>query len=206
MTRWYAVHTQAGSELWARSNLWERGIEVYLPRYLKRRRHARRTDWIATPLFPRYLFVRSDLGGGARKSIDTAPGVIRLLCMGKAPSPVADAIIAEIRAREGEGELVQLNEAAGWRTGCSDLPRPDQIRPLRAGMEGPDQRNRHTGQRQHQSTCSSHGNRCLNSTNQAADITAMRDSHPLSGLLASEPPANRPPRRAISLRRSTLIL
>ena len=29
------------------------------------------------------------------------------------------------------------------------------------------QRNRHTGQRQHQSTCSSHGNRCLNSTNQA---------------------------------------
>ena len=40
------------------------------------------------------------------------------------------------------------------------------------------QRNRHTGQRQHQSTCSSHGNRCLNSTNQAADITAMRDSHP----------------------------
>ena len=48
-----------------------------------------------------------------------------------------------------------------------------------AGMEGPDQRNRHTGQRQHQSTCSSHGNRCLNSTNQAADITAMRDSHPL---------------------------
>ena len=64
------------------------------------------------------------------------------------------------------------------RTGCSDLPRPDQIRPLRARMEGPDQRNRHTGQRQHQSTCSSHGNRCLNSTNQAADITAMRDSHP----------------------------
>lgn len=117
MTRWYAVHTQAGSELWARSNLWERGIEVYLPRYLKRRRHARRTDWIATPLFPRYLFVRSDLGGGARKSIDTAPGVIRLLCMGKAPSPVADAIIAEIRAREGEDELVQLNEAAGWRPG-----------------------------------------------------------------------------------------
>ena len=73
------------------------------------------------------------------------------------------------------------------RTGCSDLPRPDQIRPLRAGMEGPDQRNRHTGQRQHPSTCSSHGNRCLNSTNQAAAITAMRDSHPLLAT-SSEPP------------------
>ena len=53
------------------------------------------------------------------------------------------------------------------RTGCSDLPCPDQIRPLRAGMEGHHRRNRHTGQRQHQSTCSSHGNRCLNSMNQA---------------------------------------
>ena len=47
-------------------------------------------------------------------------------------------------------------------------------------MEGPDQRNRHTGQRQHQSTCSSHGNRCLNSMNQAAAITAMRNSHPMA--------------------------
>ena len=80
------------------------------------------------------------------------------------------------------------------RTGCSDLPRPDQIRPLRAGMEGPDQRNRHTGQRQHQSTCSSHGNRCQNSTNQAADITAMRNSHP---------PRSPPGRVAISARRGS---
>ena len=31
---------------------------------------------------------------------------------------------------------------------------------------------------QHQSTCSSHGNRCLNSMNQAEAITAIRDSHP----------------------------
>ena len=65
------------------------------------------------------------------------------------------------------------------RTGCADLPCPDQIRPLRAGMEGHHRRNRHTGQRQHQSTCSSHGNRCLNSMNQAEAITAIRDSHPV---------------------------
>ena len=86
---------------------------MYLPRYLKRRRHARRTDWIATPLFPRYLFVRSDLGGGARKSIDTAPGVIRLLCMGKAPSPVADAIIAEIPCARGRGRAGAAERGGG---------------------------------------------------------------------------------------------
>ena len=65
------------------------------------------------------------------------------------------------------------------RTGCADLPRPDQIRPLRAGMEGIDQCDRRTGQRQHQSTCNSHRYRCLNSMNQAGAITAIRDSHPI---------------------------
>ena len=57
-----------------------------------------------------------------------------------------------------------------WRIasgqGCADLPRPDQIRSLRPGMEGHHRRNRHTGQRQHQSLCR-HRQRCLNSMNEA---------------------------------------
>ena len=51
---------------------------------------------------------------------------------------------------------------------------------LRAGMEGPDQRNRHTGQQQHQSLCR-HRHRCLNSMNEAPAINAIRDSHPSGG-------------------------
>ena len=39
-TQWYAVYTHTRTERWARSNLWERGFEVYLPEYLKERRHA----------------------------------------------------------------------------------------------------------------------------------------------------------------------
>ena len=62
------------------------------------------------------------------------------------------------------------------RTGCADLPRPDQIRSLRPGMEGHHRRNRHTGQRQHQSLCR-HRHRCLNSMNEAPAINAIRDSH-----------------------------
>ena len=65
------------------------------------------------------------------------------------------------------------------RAGCADLPRPDQIRSLRPGMEGHHRRNRHTGQRQHQSLCR-HRHRCLNSMNEAAAINAIRDSHPSS--------------------------
>ena len=113
MTRWYAVYTQSGMELWARSNLWERGYQVYLPRHLKRRRHARRIDWVPRPLFSRYLFVRTDLqrGGGAR-GIDYAPGVVRLLRMGQRPSAVPDEIIAEIQGRENADGFVTLSEDA----------------------------------------------------------------------------------------------
>ena len=53
------------------------------------------------------------------------------------------------------------------------------IRSLRPGMEGHHRRDRHTGQRQHQSLCR-HRHRCLNSMNEATAINAIRDSHPNS--------------------------
>ena len=52
-----------------------------------------------------------------------------------------------------EHEALRHALADRRRTGCADLPRPDQIRSLRPGMEGHHRRNRHTGQRQHQSLC-----------------------------------------------------
>ena len=112
MTRWYAAYTQNHMEKWARSNLWERGFEVYLPQYSKRRRHARRTDWVAAPLFPRYLFVRADLAQGARRAIRTAPGIADMVAFSDAPAPVADAVIDEIRSREGDDGLISLASLA----------------------------------------------------------------------------------------------
>jgi transcription antitermination factor NusG len=58
--RWYVVQTQAGAEHKAVMHLARQGFKTYLPRYLKRRRHARRIDVVAVPLFPRYLFVEID--------------------------------------------------------------------------------------------------------------------------------------------------
>ena len=83
------------------------------------------------------------------------------------------------------------------RTGRADLPRPDQIRSLRPGMEGHHRRNRQTGQRQHQSLCR-HRHRCLNSMNEATAINAIRDSHPMISFLPSglKPRATRTGRRS----------
>lgn len=106
--QWYAVHTHARMEIWARSNLWQRGFEVYLPQYRKQRRHARKTDWVKAPLFPRYLFVAVEPPRGQRRSIDSAPGVAGLVSFGERAATVPGAVIAAIRAREDAAGHVQL--------------------------------------------------------------------------------------------------
>ncbi len=106
--KWYAVYTQARMEVWARSNLWERGFEVYLPQYRRQRRHARKTDWVSAPLFPRYLFVAADPDAPGRRSINSAPGVVNLVSFGDRPATMDNDVIAAIRAREDEAGHVHL--------------------------------------------------------------------------------------------------
>jgi len=115
--RWFAVQTQPRLELWARTNLWQRGFEVYLPRHARRRRHARRIDTVTVPLFPGYLFVRADMARGDRRRIDSAPGVAGLVAFGERPPAVPDPVIVEIRSREGPDGLVRLDPALGLRPG-----------------------------------------------------------------------------------------
>lgn len=110
--RWYAVYTKPQLELWARTNLWERGFEVYLPQYARRRSHARKVEMVRAPLFPRYLFLRADLAQTGKAAINTAPGAIGLVNFGGEPASVADAVIEEIRGREKEDGLVQLVDGA----------------------------------------------------------------------------------------------
>lgn len=115
--RWFAVQTQPRMELWARSNLWQRDFEVYLPRYAKSRRHARKVDTVTLPLFPGYLFVQADMARGDRRRIDSAPGVAYTVAFGDRPAALDDAVIAEIRGREAADGLVHLDAAFGIKPG-----------------------------------------------------------------------------------------
>lgn len=107
--RWYAVYTQPRMELWARTNLWERGFEVYLPRYQRERRHARKVDLVAHPLFPRYLFVRADGATPPLRGISSARGIVDLVRMGAQPATVGNDIIDSIRQREEANGFVKLS-------------------------------------------------------------------------------------------------
>lgn len=100
---WYVVQTQANRESRAASELAKQGFEVFLPRYMRQVRHARRVTKVAAPLFPGYLFTR--FGAGARwRAVNGTVGVVRLVTAGERPAPLADNIVDELMARrDGQG-------------------------------------------------------------------------------------------------------
>ncbi len=116
--RWYVVHTHAHSEARAASHLERQGFATYWPRYLKQNRHARRTETVAAPLFPRYLFVAIDLTSQRWRTIESTIGVSHLIRNGDQPAPVSDNDIAELRDREERG-YVRLPARAPFAPGAT---------------------------------------------------------------------------------------
>ena len=106
--RWYVAQTHVHAESKATLHLGRQGFEVYLPRYLKQRRHARRVDTVAAPLFPRYLFVSVDMATQRWHSIRSTIGITRLVTNGDVPAVVPQAIIEGLKRREDTNGLVQL--------------------------------------------------------------------------------------------------
>jgi transcriptional antiterminator RfaH len=116
-TRWYVVQTQVNGEAKAAQNLLRQGFEIYLPRYLKRRRHARKVDFAAKPLFPRYLFVAIDVAAQRWRSIQSTQGVSRLVCHGEEPAALPNGVLGALKAREDDRGFVRMEARAAFTPG-----------------------------------------------------------------------------------------
>jgi transcriptional antiterminator RfaH len=108
-SRWYVVQTHVHSESRAAAHLLRQGYDVYLPRYLKRRRHARRVENVSAPLFPRYLFVGFDVMAARWRSIQSTQGVSSLVCNSNEPAVLPESVVAELRRREDGNGLIRLD-------------------------------------------------------------------------------------------------
>ncbi len=115
--RWYVAHTHPHAEAKATAHLNRQGFESYFPRYLKRRRHARRIETVAAPLFPRYLFVAVDRSAQRWRSIYSTVGVARLVSNGDDPSPVPDGIVEALKGREDSNGFIKLDQRPPFRAG-----------------------------------------------------------------------------------------
>jgi transcriptional antiterminator RfaH len=98
--RGHIVQTQVNCEVRAARNLIRQGYDVYLPRYPKRRRHARKVDLTVKPLFPRYMFVAFDMATLRWRSIQSTFGVSRLVSDGDDPATLPAAIVTALGQRE----------------------------------------------------------------------------------------------------------
>ena len=115
--RWYVVHTKPNEESRASNHLSRQGFDIYLPRYAKTRRHARKVDTVARPLFPRYLFVGLDLAFDRWRSIHSTFGVAGLIMAAEQPAPLPSGVVEAIRARESDQGHVRLGLAPGLGIG-----------------------------------------------------------------------------------------
>lgn len=115
--RWFVVQSQPNSEQKALAHLNRQGFATYMPRYLKRRRHARRIDAVAAPLFPRYLFVTIDMTAQRWRSIFSTIGVSQLVCNAGMPAAISDQVIDALRAREDASGLIHLDNRPNFRVG-----------------------------------------------------------------------------------------
>ncbi|MBS0246930.1 MAG: transcriptional activator RfaH [Proteobacteria bacterium] len=114
---WYVAQTHPNAENTAVTHLNRQGFVTYLPRYLKRRRHARRVDTVAAPLFPRYLFVEIDTSAQRWRSIYSTVGVSQLVGSGEVPTAISEQVVASLRQREGEDGLIKLDHRPTYAVG-----------------------------------------------------------------------------------------
>jgi transcriptional antiterminator RfaH len=125
--RWFVAHTQPQAEMRAVLNLERQGFATYLPRYLKRRRHARKVETVPMPVFPRYVFVSIDLAQQRWLSIRSTVGVSRLVGHGDSPLSVPNGVVEAMMRRHDEAGYLRL-AASGLNVG-------DKVRVLGGAFE-----------------------------------------------------------------------
>lgn len=116
-TNWYAVQTQPNAEMKALAHLVRQGFEVYLPLFMKRRRHAGRVDYVSKALFPGYLFVAIDIATQRWRCVNSTVGVRKLVCNGETPAIVNGKIIESLITQHDERGFINLDSRPRFAAG-----------------------------------------------------------------------------------------
>ncbi len=132
MISWCVAYTQPLKELVAQQHLLDQGFEVYMPRFKKTVRHARKVEEKLLPLFPRYIFIGMDLEAARWRSVNGTRGVSHLLMSNDLnPAKVPTRIIDDLRAQEiGDGIVPVaslVNFVKGEKVRIVEGPLTDQI-------------------------------------------------------------------------------
>lgn len=98
MADWYAVHTRPRQEERALEHLRRQHYECFLPRIRERVRRAGGVSRALVPMFPRYLFVRLELGTDNLARLCSTRGVAAPVRFGSRMPPVPAALVEQLKA------------------------------------------------------------------------------------------------------------
>jgi transcription elongation factor/antiterminator RfaH len=94
---WYALHTKSRFENVVKEGLSKKSIEVFLPRISVASRRKDRNLVIRAPLFPGYVFVKTDLHPHHQLDVVKTAGVVRFVGSKDGPLPVGEEAIASLK-------------------------------------------------------------------------------------------------------------
>ena len=104
---WYVLHTKSRFENVVYDGLFKKSVDVFLPKVMVRSRRRDRKLMIRVPLFPGYIFVRTDLNPYRHLEILKTTGAVRLIGTQNSPIPVPDNTIESLKIMvAGDNEVI----------------------------------------------------------------------------------------------------
>lgn len=94
---WYALHTRSRFENAVSDTLNKKKIEVFLPKIRVRSKRQDRKKIIQVPLFPGYVFVKTDLSPAGHLEVVKTAGAVRLIGTISGPVPIPDENIESLK-------------------------------------------------------------------------------------------------------------
>ncbi len=94
---WYALHTKSRAENVVHDNLFKKSVEVFLPKITVPSKRKDRKKLIRVPLFPGYIFVKTDLSADHHLEIVKTVGAVKLLGNNQGPVSVPDDTVASLK-------------------------------------------------------------------------------------------------------------
>ena len=103
---WYVLHTKSRFENVVNDGLVNKSVEVFLPRIQVRSKRRDRKAMITVPLFPGYLFVKTDLSPHNHLEIVKTTGAVKLIGTKDGPVTVPQTAIESLKIMvEGNNQV-----------------------------------------------------------------------------------------------------
>jgi len=94
---WYVLHTKSRFENVVNDGLAKKTIDVFLPKVTVASRRKDRRKMIRVPLFPGYVFVKSDLSPNHHLEIVKTVGAVKLVGNKQGPISVPDVTVDSLK-------------------------------------------------------------------------------------------------------------